>query len=255
MSTEFCGWGGWSTTPVLTLSSSYVQNCGKYKIFGGANKFSATILVKTFTELPINTAITIEFDVFKIDTWILQSFTFAIDDVIVVIKTFLLSDSTTLGNLCGNSFNEDIEHVSYTTPLLISSTLKLTFFSSLLDLPTVGSFGLNNLKVILINSCHDNCLTCSGSGQNDCLTCPTFAVINGGTCKCMDKFYMSTSSYIHCAECDPSCKTCDGATSSSCTACYGEDTLLTKTCTSPTCTLFLKKLNVLFILKMLLKVA
>ena len=67
-------------------------------------------------------------------------------------------------------------------------------------------------------TCDPSCLTCSGPGPNECLTCISGLLPFASACTCPDGTYY-TGGLSSCQSCNPSCQTCNGGTSSDCLSC------------------------------------
>ena len=242
MNTEFCDWGGWSTTNTahLTISSAiYFTYCTPYtniKVFGGYSVISGKALTKTFSMLPNHTGLMVEYDFLKIDSWDTdEKMLFYVDDVLQVSKAYSNLGLGGTSNFCGAGWNDYYDHIQTSNITHSSNTLNLTWLTTLNQPSNDESYGFKNLKLYLINSCPSTCITCISTGN--CDSCPTFSLKLGNICKCMSKFYMNTSPYTRCVECDISCKTCN-VNSSSCLSCYDTKDVYnstSQTCDSPIC--------------------
>ena len=115
-------------------------------------------------------------------------------------------------------------------------------FVPMLGLPAIPISSVSFAEVIYIYiyifiyiECNPTCLTCNGTGSDDCLTCKSSfkfcevdSIHNKGKCitSCQtDCQINSRNSYLDisddtCYECDLNCKKCSGGTSSNCTECY-----------------------------------
>lgn len=74
----------------------------------------------------------------------------------------------------------------------------------------------------MCKSCHQSCLTCSGSTEYDCLTCSddnSFISPVSNKCECDSGYVLSDNSSYICVKCDASCTTCSGSTEYDCLAC------------------------------------
>ena len=71
--------------------------------------------------------------------------------------------------------------------------------------------------------CSSLCLTCSGPGGNECLTCSdSHANISSpGTCTCVRGYYPNPDA-TSCSPCDPTCDSCTGPNNSDCYSCAGK---------------------------------
>lgn len=71
--------------------------------------------------------------------------------------------------------------------------------------------------------CHPDCETCSGSGFNQCLTCPSISPVKSSDGRCLKTCsrtqYFDSTSGGGCKDCDPSCSSCSGPGPSKCLAC------------------------------------
>lgn len=237
VNTEFCGWGGWTTTGTFAFGTTSFTSCGKYKILGGYNILSTENITKSFASLPSHTSVIIQFDFFKIDSWDDEYFYLYVDTNQILSRQYAWTSSAAFGQICGSAgYNENIDTISETIAHT-ASTLQILFATNLDSLPSDESYGLQNFKVFLVNNCHGSCVTCSGTSSSSCLTCPAFAKHSGtigtaGSCTCMNGFFLETSPYTKCELCDTSCKTCSSATV--CTSCFGDDTTSGGLCSAPT---------------------
>lgn len=74
-------------------------------------------------------------------------------------------------------------------------------------------------------TCHSSCITCNGSGSNNCLTCDIIPSVNtnkilvNSTCVCLEKFYQDRTNQFFCLACHYSCLTCSGPNATECTTC------------------------------------
>ncbi|KAL4508482.1 hypothetical protein ABPG72_003786 [Tetrahymena utriculariae] len=68
--------------------------------------------------------------------------------------------------------------------------------------------------------CHPNCKTCTGSTQNNCLTCETGFYKNGSSCLslCPPSYYPDSINFV-CLKCNPECDTCYGPDKNQCQSC------------------------------------
>ncbi|KAJ3723967.1 insulin-like growth factor binding protein [Lentinula raphanica] len=84
----------------------------------------------------------------------------------------------------------------------------------------------NTTKTCL--NCHPDCVSCSGTAFNQCLSCPPDRpVLNQGRCLPVcgkSQFFDSTSS--SCQACDSSCSSCSGSGPSQCLACSSSSQVL-----------------------------
>ena len=68
-------------------------------------------------------------------------------------------------------------------------------------------------------SCHVTCLTCTGTGRNECSSCKTNAILtNEFICACIEGFTMITSTG-NCVPCSKRCKTCLPNNPNKCSSC------------------------------------
>ncbi len=91
------------------------------------------------------------------------------------------------------------------------------------ECPSVGTFSATVGTVASCLACDMTCLTCSGAGSTDCLSCPATDTpyFDEGTCveACPSGKYADTANA--CQECDSSCDECSDGTATGCTACFG----------------------------------
>jgi hypothetical protein len=84
-------------------------------------------------------------------------------------------------------------------------------------------------------ACHVSCLTCFGSGVNNCLTCKQNAILTSvDSCACISGYSFNTGSGA-CVACVPECKTCMPDQTSKCSSCYDSRPSLFMTTTSMRC--------------------
>ena len=220
------------------MDSSIYYQCYIYKTFGGHTFGQTDLIKKTFVYVPIHTAVNITFDILKMDSWDNEYFYFDVDNVNYYSAFYDFSGNDWCGDaptyFGNNVFNEKFYHINIALSHT-SSSLTLAFHSNLDSLPYDESYGLQNLRVYLIKNCDPTCSACDSLTPNICTKCPFFAIVSTITnkCVCMDKFYMDTSDFTHCAECDITCKTCTGPTSSDCLSCYTYDILSNGYCYPP----------------------
>ncbi|CAG9319085.1 unnamed protein product [Blepharisma stoltei] len=69
--------------------------------------------------------------------------------------------------------------------------------------------------------CHEDCLTCTGSGSNQCLSCKNTTITPSldGHCKCKYNEYIISLSSLECGSCDTSCMACIGPSADQCLTC------------------------------------
>lgn len=228
MANEFVGWGGWSSY-VKSNGNSLIQTCGNETIFGGYGKFGYLYPAqKKFANLPSHSGFELTLRIYFVDSWDGGSFTVTVDSSTVVSQSSNVINH--VNYICGNSSHKDRIISLQTTGYKphTSSSMTLYFNCGLDEGLFDESWGIKNLNLYLYNNCPLPCITCDFTGS--CLTCPSFAELNGSTCVCMDNFYLVSSPYTRCEKCDISCKTCDGGTSSDCLSCYIGDTLVFKKC-------------------------
>jgi proprotein convertase subtilisin/kexin type 5 len=80
--------------------------------------------------------------------------------------------------------------------------------------------------------CHTSCLTCSGTANNECLSCPSGTYLSNSYCRmvCPPASFPNTTS-SQCSPCDGSCTYCFGSTIDNCTGCVSGMVLFNFTCT------------------------
>ena len=232
-SQNFCNWGGWSSSNSAEVfsTSSLVQMCGTYKVFGGYDKLKLENITKVFTVLPTHTQVTITFDLFMIDTWGLKSFFLYLDGTQVLNKKYDAATCVSTTNLCGGAANDCILPVSVAVPHT-ANTLSILFFTDN-DAIQSAFYGIHNLKVFLTNDCTSPCLSCSPSASQ-CSSCHALAQLSAGTCTCKKGFYLDTSTYLQCLKCHISCKACSAGTANDCSECYTNNTLTGTSCVPKT---------------------
>ncbi len=71
--------------------------------------------------------------------------------------------------------------------------------------------------------CDPNCLTCSGSASNNCLTCATPMILNSTTKVCECPANQVKTSPSVCTNCDSTCATCNGILNTNCLSCKTPD--------------------------------
>ena len=82
--------------------------------------------------------------------------------------------------------------------------------------------------------CDATCLTCTGAGSSDCLTCQSARFFINDQCLCYDGNYSFADG--SCGLCDASCSTCS-LSPTNCTTCSANMTLLNSQCISSVCAL------------------
>ena len=91
------------------------------------------------------------------------------------------------------------------------------------ECPITGTFSGTDGSVPTCVACDATCLTCSGAGSGDCLSCPATGTpfFDGGACvaACPSGKFADSSS--ECQECDVSCGECSNGNATGCTACFG----------------------------------
>ena len=76
--------------------------------------------------------------------------------------------------------------------------------------------------------CHNTCETCSGSNDDDCITCKPYADKVDGRCECNAGWYMNALG--NCQQCNNTCRTCEGPNITDCTGCKNMATLVDGRC-------------------------
>ena len=82
-------------------------------------------------------------------------------------------------------------------------------------------------------ACHETCLRCNGTTENDCLDCPTYlikyppAIGVAGNCLeyCEFGYYRDVSTG-DCAQCNVACLECVGGTDADCLKCAEDPTVI-----------------------------
>lgn len=69
-----------------------------------------------------------------------------------------------------------------------------------------------------LSSCHLTCATCSGTLENQCLSCYSPAAPSSGKCTCPSHTFPDPT-VTHCSSCDNACLECVGPASSDCSTC------------------------------------
>lgn len=117
-------------------------------------------------------------------------------------------------NIDANTGNT-VELVKYIVPILEDEGF---IFKSLSDVPAIAA---------KLPPCHATCVTCSGPGSNECMSCGPGHYRQGGVCKVCSTCDASSfeasactpTANTVCTACDPSCNTCAGAAPSQCRGC------------------------------------
>jgi hypothetical protein len=75
--------------------------------------------------------------------------------------------------------------------------------------------------------CHNTCLTCSGSLNNNCIQCKSNAFKNAnGECICNNGFNVNGNGDCVSITCHPTCQTCFGSLSTNCLSCKSSGLLI-----------------------------
>ena len=118
------------------------------------------------------------------------------------------------GTCDGATSSDCVSCTSASTPFLHN-------FTCVGECPSTGTFSGTVGSVATCIACDSTCLTCSGSGSTNCLSCPvtTTPYYDEGTCvaTCPSGKYSDADSI--CQPCDISCDECSDGTASGCTAC------------------------------------
>ena len=148
---------GWSNAALTT--------CGTYgQVMGGFNKYGAGAATETTLSLAApHSALTIEFDWIKIDSWDSESGQLYVDGTLVWSKTYLYSNGTQVcGGTAGN-WLEQKERIKVVVPHT-AATAKLRWTSSLDQAASDESWALDNVYVTTANTYPAVC----PNGGGDC---------------------------------------------------------------------------------------
>lgn len=230
---NWVNWGGWSADSALNVTvfdSRLIQICTKQstyqpKILGGWDFFglSSKKVWKNFTSLPAHYQVEVDVNIYFIDSWDTEWLSVNVDSNTVIKSSNVFSSYTI--DYCGYYWADHIDAYLTGTASHSSSSLTISFYTNLDQKRNDESYGFKDFNVFLITNCAGSCLTCSGTTNNSCLSCPALAKLTSGQCICRDKFYMATTPYTHCEKCHISCKTCTGGASTQCSSCYTDFTL------------------------------
>lgn len=96
---------------------------------------------------------------------------------------------------------------------------------------TSNQYFKNTVEPFTCVDCHSDCLTCSGDGDNNCMTCfgskQLTKAVGPTTCiDCLsDQFFDNSGPTFICSDCDSSCLTCSGSEETECTSCTSPNIL------------------------------
>lgn len=79
-------------------------------------------------------------------------------------------------------------------------------------------------------ACYYKCLTCSGPGETNCLTCPMKAKLVESACMCEENYAWSESACLYKGLCATECATCSGSESTQCLSCPQNAKLIGTSC-------------------------
>ena len=120
------------------------------------------------------------------------------------------------GTCDGASSSDCVSCTSASTPFLSSGTC-------VAECPSTGMFSGTVGAVATCIACDATCLSCSGAGSTDCLSCPATGtpLFDEGACVsgCPSGKFTDASSV--CKACDSSCGECSNGNATDCTACFG----------------------------------
>lgn len=175
--------------------------------FGGGET-----VTRKFSNLPPHNEIRINFQVIQMDTWDEEVFIMMVDGAQVYSVKFntLNTPIPCWGCNLKTVVDKKIAHTGSSLEIILTSTLN--------ELNTNESWGINFFKLFL-TGCPNECLTCSDTSYseqcNTCLSSTILKTINGNQ---------------KCSKCNSYCKTCSGETQNDCTSCFENAVLSGSTC-------------------------
>ena len=180
-----------------------------FHLFGGPLIFGSSYWIQAQTTIPIpaHYSVSFSFNFIRFDTSIDLGLSFNVD-----------FGSWTIALNFANNYNGGIfssvpgncdVNTDMATTIAASNLLTIgdtVIFSISQNSGGGGSamWGLNDFVVIYL-ACHAACLTCTGPGQNQCITCVSIGV------------YLSPANT--CSYCEATCLNCQGLTSTDCNDC------------------------------------
>ncbi|KAL4499150.1 hypothetical protein ABPG72_017052 [Tetrahymena utriculariae] len=232
---------GWPQQTIQCTSLD-ISNRKNQKMFGIIDKTNNQNIQKTYTITQPHWSISV-----RVNIYMLKSF--AVSDSISVYMNGVMQQSFQKGTnnnigvaLCLSK--NDYLYQFYKNITHSANTFVLQFQSSISTTASTGGYALSELY-IEVDTCYPGCQTCSGPAQNQCLTCITGAVANGGQCQCTTGFAYQASCVSSCPTglrgdttllicvqdyCDTSiCQVCDN-TNKVCTQCKSGYYLLYNAC-------------------------
>ena len=237
---DLSGWTSNVGSPAPTSTCSET-------IVGGYNNFgSGAYAQRTYSGLTSHNSVILSIRLYFVDSWDGEKMQIYVDDKLVY-EEFWNFQWSGLPSYCGSGsnswadqvFDRELDPIEHT-----GSTLKLKITSNLGSGANDESFGFNSVQIRLSN-CHYTCYTCSGTGSNQCTSCPvgkyltsTYTCVSDcstpyikdpTTGKCIKCFqYVSDWNYQTCA-------TCQGPYSTNCLTCTGSNYFNSATgaCTNP----------------------
>ncbi|KAJ3810962.1 growth factor receptor domain-containing protein [Lentinula aff. lateritia] len=147
--------------------------------------------------------------------------------------TFISSQDNTTCSVCDSSCSTC---AGSSTFCLTCANGELASNGQCVSTCPANTVAANSTKTCL--NCHPDCVSCSGTAFNQCLSCPPDRpVLNEGRCLPVcgkSQFFDSTSG--SCQACDSSCSSCSGSGSSNCLACSSSSQVLKGgSCVSANC--------------------
>ena len=168
---------GWSNT--------CTYNCGSQTIIGGYGCFGAGAeTYKTYTISLAHTSVTIQFDIYFIDSWDGEVLSLLVDGTTRYSQSYALSYGWTYTQYCGvgDTWYDYVTTVTTTTFAHTSSSLKLHFKSTLDQGSTDESWGFKNVKITVWPVCATGCSKCYGNSVSECSSCSNGWYLSGSTC-------------------------------------------------------------------------
>ena len=203
---------GWTTVPAGTPTSI----CNGQTIIGGYIWFGANSYAeKTYSGLPAHDAVSIQFDVYFMDTWDGDFFRLTVDGVIKYSQYHFLPSDGGATNVCGRAADSDLVTTATTGSFAHSSTSIQLLFRAYLDEDGENeSWGFKNIKITVNVICTSACATCFGNGISECYSCNDGWYLSGTTCVtdcptgkwknpsgniCESKFFNYTAFFFTCS--------------------------------------------------------
>ena len=156
------------------MSSCFGQTfIGGYNCLGGGQSTS-----KTYS-LPPHYAVAISWDAFYIDSWDGESYIMRVDGTNRYVQAY--SQGSSPYNACGGSWSDNYLTVAVASFAHYSTSLTLTFTSTLDQDASDESFGFKNIQITVYN-CNAACASCYGAAISQCWSCNNGWYLTGTTC-------------------------------------------------------------------------